>query len=474
MPQSSAKQFSGIFVSYRRDDSAGHAGRLSDKLSDHFGKEQIFMDIDNIQPGEDFVQVIENAVGSCEILIAVIGRNWLTGTGRTTGPLSNPNDFVRLEIATALKRDIRVIPVLVQRATMPNPKDLPDDLAKLSRRNALELTDTGWQRDVDQLINAIEATRDEHAVRRPTPLAAREFEPVPRPLPGNRRLLIVAAALMVVAVIAVVLFKMRSASRESPAAATAKTTPPPITTSAGIELVWIPAGNFMMGSETGSPVEGPQHRVTISQGFYMGKYEVTQTQWQKVLGNNPSYFIGGNLPVEQVSWYAAQTFIGRLNATDAGYTYRLPTEAEWEYACRAGTTAELAGNVDAMAWYGNNSGRTRLNATDMWQNDHANYFKRIDENGGQTHPVGTKQPNSFGLFDMQGNVAEWVEDWYHGSYAEAPADGSAWLSDGEQQERVARGRTWYELAPRCAERGWLSPDVKNNGYGLRVVAVVKH
>lgn len=156
MPQSSAHQFSGIFVRYRRDDSAGHAGRLSDKLSEHFGKDQIFMDIDNIQPGEDFVQVIENAVGSCEILIAVIGRNWLSGTGRNTGPLDNPNDFVRLEIATALNRDIRVIPVLVQRATMPKPQDLPDDLSKLSRRNAMELSDLRWRYDVDQLVAALE------------------------------------------------------------------------------------------------------------------------------------------------------------------------------------------------------------------------------------------------------------------------------------------------------------------------------
>jgi hypothetical protein len=156
MPQPPAKQFSGIFVSYRRDDSSGHAGRLSDRLVEHFGKERIFMDIDTIEPGEDFVTVIENAVGSCGILIAIIGRNWLTGTGGTTGRLDNPNDFVRLEIATALRRDIRVIPVLVQRASMPKPQDLPDDLAKFTRRNAVELSDLRWQSDVDQLISVME------------------------------------------------------------------------------------------------------------------------------------------------------------------------------------------------------------------------------------------------------------------------------------------------------------------------------
>src|SRR6185295_12970787 len=114
MPPPPAKQFSGIFVSYRREDTSGHAGWLADLLGDHFGKDQIFMDIDNIQPGEDFVHVIEKAVGSCEILIAMIGRHWLSRAGEPTRLLDNPNDFVRLEIAAALNRDIRVIPVLVQ------------------------------------------------------------------------------------------------------------------------------------------------------------------------------------------------------------------------------------------------------------------------------------------------------------------------------------------------------------------------
>lgn len=250
------------------------------------------------------------------------------------------------------------------------------------------------------------------------------------------------------------------------------TTPPQqMTNRVGIDFVWIPAGSFTMGSQHGG--EGPAHQVTISKGFYIGKNEVTQAQWQYVMGNNPSHFNGDSLPVEQVSWYMAKAFIEGLNAKDAGYTYRLPTEAEWEYACRAGTTGDYAGSVDAMAWYGNNSGRVRLDATDIWQNDHGNYWKRIADNGNQTHPVGTKQPNAFGLFDMQGNVAEWVEDWYHGSYDGAPTDGSAWLSGGEQKHRVPRGHTWYELAPRCADRGWLSPGEGGSGYGLRVVAVAR-
>src|SRR5205085_402683 len=127
-----------------------------DNLSAHFGKDQIFMDIDRIEPGEDFVQVIETAVGACDVLVALIGRHWLTITDGTARRLDNPNDFVRLEIAAALDRDVRVIPVLVQGATMPGARDLPDELMKLSRRNAFELSDRRWKHDVDQLIVALE------------------------------------------------------------------------------------------------------------------------------------------------------------------------------------------------------------------------------------------------------------------------------------------------------------------------------
>jgi len=179
MPPPSSKQFSGIFISYRREDASGHAGRLSDKLSEHFRKDKIFMDIDNIQPGEDFVQVIENAVGSCEILIAIIGRQWLASPGETSRRLDDPSDFVRLEIASALKREIPVVPVLVQRATMPKPQDLSDDLTKFSRLNAIEISDLRWQHDVDQLIGVLEGiltSRNEERNRGTDEKAEHEFK----------------------------------------------------------------------------------------------------------------------------------------------------------------------------------------------------------------------------------------------------------------------------------------------------------
>ena len=156
MTQPPPRKFSGIFISYRREDSAGHAGRLYDRLFAHFGPDHLFMDVDRIEPGEDFVQVIETAVGSCDVVLVIIGRRWLTAGDGNARRLDNPKDFVRLEIATALKRDVRVIPVLVADATMPGEHDLPADLAGLSRRNAVELSDLRWNRDVQQLIQVLD------------------------------------------------------------------------------------------------------------------------------------------------------------------------------------------------------------------------------------------------------------------------------------------------------------------------------
>ncbi|HEX8181823.1 MAG TPA: SUMF1/EgtB/PvdO family nonheme iron enzyme [Pyrinomonadaceae bacterium] len=222
---------------------------------------------------------------------------------------------------------------------------------------------------------------------------------------------------------------------------------PVLTNQAGIELVWIPPGSFAMGSANGNSNERPVHEVSIREGFYMGRYEVTQAQWQGLMGSNPSSFKGTNFPVEQVSWADAVAFIARLNAQHDGYTYRLPTEAEWEYAARAGTTGDYAGELEALAWYGGNS-------------------------GSETHPVGRKLPNAFGLYDMHGNVWEWCADFYHDTYAGAPTDGSAWLTGGTPKSRVMRGGSWYNNADLCraASRDWLAPNRHGFVIGLRVVA----
>jgi hypothetical protein len=139
-----------IFISYRRDDTGGYAGRLFDRLSTHFGRGNIFMDVDTIEPGLDFVRAIERAVGSCDVLLALIGQQW------SSRRLHNDQDFIRLEIATALKRDIRVIPLLIHGAPMPSVSDLPNDLRALTRRNALEISDVRFHSDVDRLIEVLD------------------------------------------------------------------------------------------------------------------------------------------------------------------------------------------------------------------------------------------------------------------------------------------------------------------------------
>jgi formylglycine-generating enzyme required for sulfatase activity len=185
-----------------------------------------------------------------------------------------------------------------------------------------------------------------------------------------------------------------------------------LTNSIGMEFVEIPEGEFDMGSPSSEKYrkfnEGPVHHVNISYNFYMGKYEVTQKQWRDVMGNDPSFFKGDDLPVEQVSWNDVHIFIKKLNEIEGTDKYRLPSEAEWEYAARAGTTT--------MYSYGNN------------ESELGDYAWYIGNSNGTTHAVGQKKPNPWGLYDMHGNVWDWVQDSWHDSYDGAPSNGSAWVS----------------------------------------------
>lgn len=221
--------------------------------------------------------------------------------------------------------------------------------------------------------------------------------------------------------------------------------------SIGMEFASVPAGSFQMGSSNGDANEQPVHQVTFASGFYLGRYEVTQAQWQKVSGNNPSNFssCGENCPVEQVSWDDVQEFIKKLNAQNDGYQYRLPSEAEWEYACRAGTTGDYAGDPSAMAWYTSN----------------ADY---------KTHPIGQKQANAWGLYDMHGNVAEWVMDFEYNNYEGAPTDGSP-RTKGVSDNRMERGGSWRldDKHLRSAQRSAAAPDYHWKDLGFRLVAIPK-
>jgi formylglycine-generating enzyme required for sulfatase activity len=218
--------------------------------------------------------------------------------------------------------------------------------------------------------------------------------------------------------------------------------------SIGMKFVLIPAGEFEMGSEE-ALTEQPVHRVKIPNPFYLGTYPVTQREWKAVMGTDPAYFKGEARPVESVSWNDVQEFIKNLNAREGTATYRLPTEAEWEYACRAGTATrysfgESASNLNEYAWYSANS-------------------------GSQTHPVGQKKPNHWGLHDMHGNVYEWVQDTWHSTYTGAPRDGSAW--EGSGAVRVIRDGGWCSDAGNCRStyRFGYDQSYRNFNLGFRLL-----
>jgi formylglycine-generating enzyme required for sulfatase activity len=256
----------------------------------------------------------------------------------------------------------------------------------------------------------------------------------------------------------------RVAKIESPLPEPAK--PPPqteaphekeFTNSLGMTFRLIPAGYFYIGSqadEEGRYDNEQHHQVTLSQPFSLQTTPVTQRQWQQVMGNNPSGFqdCGDDCPVEEVSWDDAQEFLGNLNRMEQTNTYRLPTEAEWEYACRAGSTTRFCcGDEEAelqdYAWYDENSEK-------------------------KTHPVGQKQPNAWGLYDMHGNVWEWCQDWYR-KYSVGPVTNPRGPDTGER--RVLRGGSWNGIARnlRSAGRNDGNPGYRNSFIGFRVARTVK-
>lgn len=448
-----------IFISYRRSDSQWAASRLYDTLTQIFPDERLFMDVDSINPGQDFVDVLEDQIGRCDIFLALIGPSWTDERNPDGGRrIDDARDFVRIEIATVLKRpETVVIPILLDGAQAPDESDLPDALKPLARRQFARLTHEGYRGEIERLIEAIRKTLE----LRPAAPAAPPRPPVLTP----RRLGLAAVALV--------------AAAAAGFGAWRATLPPDpsglddlaafVECDACPEMIVIPAGRFTMGAPESEPnrrpQDGPPHAVAVPR-FALARTEVTFAEWDACragggcVDHNPASADGvrGDNPAWHMSYEDAQAYIAWLNDQVPGDPYRLPTEAEWEYAARAGaTTAYPWGDAPDRAYA--NMGREvccigAAEGADKWIGP---------------APVAQFPANAFGLFDMAGNLAEWTEDAYYDSHAGAPTDGSARTSDRPRARRVIKGGAFDDRPWQVRPAARTSNDVtwRLKTYGFR-------
>lgn len=437
---------SGIFISYRRDDTGGYVLALYDRLAAHFGEDFLFMDIRNIPHGVDFRRVINDTVGSCDVLIALIGREWLTITdssGRRR--LDDPRDFVRLEIAAALERGIPVIPVLVRGAQVPSEDDLPDVLKELAYRQGQELSDRRFDYDVGQLIEGID-----HLVDRPA-----DAPPLPRPDPEMARpegrqpyepetVLVRAGAV-----------QLGSTDRQIRAIAHVEIQEWAWQTERHQRTVNLP--DYGIGKY---PVMVKEFRPFVEGDGYTNDRYWTRAGWalrSQQSWTEPRYWgedlWTGNdeLPVIGVSWFEAYAYCRWLEERTKK-PYRLPLEAEWEKAAR-GTEGFLypwgnTWNPDACNHV------DRWGGVDNWQHGHTTPVKTFAHGASPCEAV-----------DTVGNVWEWSAACWVEEYRYPEDDRAEGSID-----RTIRGGAWSDVPEmlRAAARNWSRPDERNRTTGFRV------
>jgi formylglycine-generating enzyme required for sulfatase activity len=385
---------SDIFISYSSEDR-GKAKDIAEALVEQGFS--VWWDR-SILPGETYDTVIENALDTANCIIVLWSHT------------SVSSDWVRTEASDGKQRRI-LIPVLIERDVR-----IP---IEFRRMQAADLIDWGGKLPHPGFDNLLKAVAG--ILGRPLPVQPSQKTNEVRGIESEKV----------------------NISIEEPEKIAKQDN------SIGMKFSLIPAGEFYMGSEE-SDDEKPVHKVKIHNPLYLGTYPVTQREWEAVMGDKPSGFKGDDLPVGGVSWDDVQEFIKMLNEKEGTNKYRLPSEAEWEYACRAGTTTrysfgDLESKLGDYAWYDDNS----------------------DD---KTHPVGQKEHNPWGLYDMHGNVWEWVQDEYHDSYDGAPTDGSAW-EVGDGAYRVARGGGWSRNARGCrsAVRDPNDPRYRGGDLGFRIL-----
>jgi formylglycine-generating enzyme required for sulfatase activity len=448
-----------ILISYRRDDSAAAAGRVNDRLEQEFGRESLFMDVDTIPLGVDFVEVLSAEVAKCDVLLAIIGPNWLKAKGEGgSRRLDSEFDFVRIEIAAALKRNIPVIPILLDGTRMPKSDGLPDELKSLAHRNALDVRHASFRSDVERLVRGLRASAPRTGrINIDAPIVHGAPDGWFNPGAGKSEW-----------------FKDHAL---------------------GPEMVVVPAGEFAMGSSESQIAalykqyetedlynrqgpqykqyekedwhnrEGPQHVVRIKAPFAAGRYAVTFDEWDACIGDGgckgyrPSDqgWGRGKRPVINVSIDDAMTYV-EWQSRKTGKIYRLLSEAEWEYVARSGMAASF--------WWGEtiSTGQANYDGNCTFRGGAKGEYRK------KTVAVDSFEPNPWGFYNMHGNVWEWCEDLWHKNYEGAPTDGLVWLQGGDAASRVVRGGAWNNIPQslRSANRIASRSDSRFNFLGFRV------
>ena len=460
-----------IFVSYRRDDSQWSAGRINDRLANEFGRSRVFFDTVTIEPGEDFVEVLGEKVGGCRVLLAVIGPRWLE---LLEARLGDANDFVRIEIAEALRRGVRVVPVLIDGAGPPPEARLPDDLKPLARRNAIWVRAQTFEPDVGALVGFLQrhlggaaASLANNEARYRAEGRIRIDAAIPHGAPDGWFLPGVGK---------------NEWFQDIPN---------------GPEMVVVPAGSFRMGSSPAEidalkkefkndwyDCEGPQRTVTIPKPFAVGRLAVTRGQFAAFVAatghktdggafvwtgteakhdsaaswRNPGFAQDDTHPVVCVNWDDAKSLVAWLDAKASNKGYRLLSEAEREYVARAGTSTSFWWGPSVSVKQANYDGDYTFNGSPKGE-----YRKR-------TMPAQSFDGNPWGLFQVHGNAYDWCEDVWHETYQGAPVDGEPWLQGGEAGLRVVRGGSWYNSPDnlRSANRYRRLTDPRASWLGLRV------
>ena len=400
---------SDIFLSYKSEDS-----EKAKKIAEAIEKKGYTVWWDRIiPPGRTFYEVIEEELDKAKCVVVLWSEKSIKAK------------WVITEASEGDKRGI-LVPILIEDVTPPLP------FRMMQAAKLMDWDGTSLHPEFDLLIQSVG-----RILGRPAPMDSREPKQNEKEGEGKEE-------------------QEEKAKKEQEEQellrGEERTKEKTCTNSIGMKFALIPAGKFSMGSppdEKGRfDYEGLVHEVTIQNPFYLGIYPVTQQEWQAVMGENPSLFKGDKLPVEQVSWDDVQEFIKKLNEKEGSDKYRLSSEAEWEYAARAGTTTRYSFGDDEseLGEYG--------------------WYNRNSDN--KTHSVGQKKSNSWGLYDMHGNVWEWVQDEWRISYAGAPTDGSAWESGAD---RVLRGGSWYDDAGDCrsAFRDYIVPGNRSSNLGFRLL-----